>query len=176
MLVGRFSSLVRDGSRRSLRHRVLLADLRSYLRLMRPWSQLSYQEKTPAARRQTRERVGNELNSADTLSYDENEHRTHPPTIPQVSCPVNFILVSGRTLAALAKRGRDLVGRTYRRGNASSRRRTCLVSPRCWVQRRFAAGSAGELLRSLETASCHRHADDQPCQPPAAIVGDIDAA
>ena len=63
-------------------------------------------EKTPAAGRQTRERVGNELNSADTLPYNENEHRTHPPTIPQVRSPVNFILVSGRTLGSPSKRAR----------------------------------------------------------------------
>jgi hypothetical protein len=65
---------------------------------------LSCQEKTPAAGWQTRERVGNELNSADTLSYDENERGTHPPTIPHVPHPVNFILISGRTLGSPSKR------------------------------------------------------------------------
>ena len=61
------------------------------------------QEKTPAAGWQTRERVGNELNSADTLTYDENERGTHPPTIPQVPRRVNFILESGRTLGSPSK-------------------------------------------------------------------------
>jgi hypothetical protein len=57
-----------------------------------------YQEKTPAAERQTRERVGMNEGSADTLSYDEKDYGTHPTTLPHLRLVVNFILGSGRTI------------------------------------------------------------------------------
>ena len=41
----------------------------------------SRQEKTPAARRQTRERAGGELNSADTLANDEDPGAKHELTL-----------------------------------------------------------------------------------------------
>jgi hypothetical protein len=47
------------------------------------------QEKTPAAGRQTRERVGGELNSADTLTNYEEVGGTHPPTVAHGDRPVN---------------------------------------------------------------------------------------
>jgi hypothetical protein len=40
------------------------------------------QQKTPAASWQARERVGDELGSADTLSYEENCPCAHAATIP----------------------------------------------------------------------------------------------
>jgi hypothetical protein len=36
--------------------------------------------------------------SADTLSYDEKDHGTHPTTLPYLRLVVNFILGSGRTI------------------------------------------------------------------------------
>jgi hypothetical protein len=36
--------------------------------------------------------------SADTLSYDEKDHETHPTTLPYLRLVVNFILGSGRTI------------------------------------------------------------------------------
>jgi hypothetical protein len=41
----------------------------------------SRQQKTPAAGWQARERVGDELGSADTLTYEENSSGVHAATI-----------------------------------------------------------------------------------------------
>ena len=50
--------------------------------MLRLHTQAPRQQKTPAAGWQTRERVGAELSSADTLSYDENGPCAHAVTIP----------------------------------------------------------------------------------------------
>ena len=49
--------------------------------MLRLHTQAPRQQKTPAAGWQTRERVGDELSSADTLSYDENGPCAHAATI-----------------------------------------------------------------------------------------------
>jgi len=72
--------------------------------------------------------------SADTLSYNEKDHGTHPTTLPHLRLIVNFILGSGRTIGRPTNEASRYVDVWSR--NASGRLRPCRAGHHGWLHRR----------------------------------------